>query len=1023
MAAQQHEQQLYFPVPQANVRRINEGRFDGSSAIVAAMGAPKLVTAACKQSSSSSFGSPITNESAALEQREEPMLPSHASDTGMAANRVLRLMQQQQGHRQERCLTPQQQQLATQVPGHPQQSDEEVASHQHGGRVLPPLRLDNGTEACTGAATQGLEADTACQPITDADATFGQDSQRCRPSANSLGGCINSSDPAARPAVTSSFDLQCRLPTTSLINRQDTATFVNSPLALNAPRGPQLQQQQQSPANVMQGTPMRHANPGGANVEGAGASMPGSAATTSAAPQVQLRQLQLQQQQFKLRQKLQQQQILQQHADVQPQQLAPCAPASSNLVGTADRLGNAGLEAQVRARLGLPPKRNNHQAGHAGLGAPTPGAAASPSAASLGPMSGNQVRPELSWGAVAAGQIVKMRLMAAAQQSSQTSSPSMSCSASQATLPAQLQLHNGRSTPNETASNLGQVGGANSELLRGSSPSGFATQHQQHRRQHELLLLSQQQRLSMRQAILRGSSPNALSQPGGPAGTPLERAYSAPQAALETQIAAVRLRKLEQMGISPSQAVLAVAAGARLPGVQSQLACRTNQGYASAGVSNPPSETGSPISGRSYKRSAADRCWEEQLQQQLLQQQLQQQQQQLQQHQQQQLQVQQRQLEMQQLQQQQLQGLAGVPGEVACTGGVERHIGAGVCMATATQPGGGDALQALKRSKAYGAHELLAPAARGFASQAVQRFDSAPLQSQPQHQRPEAALMCRSMPEDIHGSGMVSSPGSAGAGGFEPLGTGIICGGMNTIMDEMGLPVSVSMPVPLQPHPGDGQNRAQGLGADPSASAGGFGSLDGTGAAALVKGAANGIAGGLGIGVMQGPASSLLERNPGIGMGVAMGRPSGSCSGGGINADRLGPMPSMVPRCSDAVMDLADLGPEPDYLADTELQSFIAELCAPMSESAQQDSVTGAASLGPTGLSSEGTCTPGMAMADGMAAGSTGVTSVEGTMPGAGVGTALTMVYAGSRPPHLAFDEEQRALQTEAEALLNFRFD
>ncbi|GIL41966.1 hypothetical protein Vafri_49 [Volvox africanus] len=997
MAAQQHQQQLYYPVPQANVRRVNEVRSDGPSAVGAGMGAPNLATAVCKQSSSSSFGSPITNESAALEQREEPMLPStHASDTGMAANKVLRLLQQQQGHRQERYLTVQQHQPATQVPGHPQQSDEEVASHQQGGRVLPPLRLDNGTEACNGAVIRGLQADTACQ---SADATLRQDGHHCRPIANSLGGSMNCSDPAAGPTVASSFDLPCRLPTTSLINRQDTATFVNSPLAPNAPRGPQLQQQQQPAATVMHGTPLRHASPGGVNVGGAGASMLGSAATTSTTPHMQLRQLQLQQQQFKLRQKVQQQQIFQQQADMQQQQLSPCAPVSSNVVGNTDRLGTVGLEAQVRARLGLPPKRNYHQAGNTGLGPATLGAAGSPSAASLGPVSGHQLGPELGWGTMAAGQIVRMRLMAAVQQSSQTPSPSMSCSASQAAMMAPMPLHNGRSTPNETVSCLGQAGGVNSDTLLGSSPSGIPTQQQQYRRQHDLLL----QRLSMRQAVLRGSSLNALSQPGGPASAPLERAYSAPQAALETQIAAVRLRKLEQMGISPSQAVLAVAAGAQLPGVQPQLACRTSQAYASAGVSNSPSETGSPVSGRSYKRSAADRCWEEQLQQQLLQQQ-------------QQLQVQQRQVEMQQM-----QGLTAVPEGVPCVGGVERHIGPGVCTATATPGGGGDTLQALKRSKAYGAHELLAPAARGFALQAVQRFDSAPLQSQ--HQRPETALMCRSMPEDIHGSGMVSSPGNGGAGGFDPLGTGILSGGVNTIMDEMGLSGSVSLPVPLQTHSDEGLNRAQGLGAGPSASSGGFSSLEGSGAGAMVKGGVNGMASGLGIGAMQGAPNSLLERNPGVGLSVARGRPSLSCSGGSINADGLGPMPSMVPRCSDAVMDLADLVPESDYLADTELQSFIAELCAPAPESAQHDSATGAVGLGPTGLSSEGTCTPGMAIADGMAAGATGMASAEGTMPVAGAGGALTLLCAGPRGPPLAFDEEQRALQTEAEALLNFRFD
>ncbi|GLI70440.1 hypothetical protein VaNZ11_015351 [Volvox africanus] len=995
MAAQQHQQQPYFPVPQANVRRVNEVRFDGPSAAGAAMGAPNLATAACKQSSSSSFGSPIMNESTALEQREEPMLPStQASDTGMAASKVLRLLQQQQGHRQERCLTVQQHQVATQLPGHTQLSDEEVASHQQGGRVLPPLRLDNGTEACNRAAIRGLQADTACQ---SADATFRQDGHHCRPIANSLGRSMDCSDPAAGPTPASSYDLPCKLPTTSLINRQDMATFINSLLlAPNTPRGPQLQQQQQSAATVMHGTPLRQASPGGMNAD---ASMPGSVVTTSTGPQMQLRQLHLQQQQLKLRQQLQQQQIFQKQGDMQQEQLSPCAPMSSNLLGNADRLGTVGLEAQVRARLGLPPKRNHHQAGHTGSGPATLGAAGSPSAASLGPISGHQVGPELGWGTMAAGQIAKMRLMAAVQQSSQTSSPSMSCSASQATMMASMPLHNGRSNPNETLSGLGQAGGVNSELLLGSSPSGFPTQQQQHRRQHELLL----QRLSMRQAVLRGSSPNVLSQPGGPASAPLERAYSAPQAALETQIAAVRLQKLEQMGISPSQAVLAVAAGARLPGVQTQLACRTSQGYASAGVSNAPSEMGSPISGRSYKRSAADRCWEEQLQQQLLQQQ-------------QQLQVQQRQLEVQQK-----QDLTGVPEEVAGVGGVERHIGAGVCMATATRGGDGDALQALKRSKAYSAHELLAPPARGFALQAVQQFDSAPLQSQ--HQRPEMALVCRSMPKDIHGSGIVSSPGNGGAGGFNPRGAGILSGGVNTTMDEMCLPVSVSLLVPLQTHPGEGLDRAQGLGAGPSASSGGLSSLEGSGAGAMIKGGVNSMANGLGIGMMQGAPNSLLERNPGIGFSLARSRPSVSCSSGCINVDGLGPMPSVVPRCSDAVMDLADLVPESDYLADTELQSFIAELCGPAPESAQHDSTTGAVGLGPTGLSSEGTCTTGMAMADGMADGANGMTSVEGTMPGAGAGGTLTVVCSGPRAPHLAFDEEQRALQTEAEALLNFSFD
>ncbi|EFJ46191.1 hypothetical protein VOLCADRAFT_93372 [Volvox carteri f. nagariensis] len=341
------------------------------------------------------------------------------------------------------------------------------------------------------------------------------------------------------------------------------------------------------------------------------------------------------------------------------------------------------------------------------------------------------------------------------------------------------------------------------------------------------------------------------------ASPPLERSISAPQAALETQIAASRLRKLEQMGISPSQAVLAVASGSRLSGMhQPQLSCRTTLGYGHAGPGL---------------------------------------------------------------------GMEGPAGGV-----------------------GSDAVQALKRSKAYGAHELLTPSVRGFMAQGPQpRFDPDVLQAQQQHHS-QAGLLSRSLPNDIPPSAMLPAPSSGGSTGFAPFGAGGVLPVNGPVPGNMDLPMPMSMPH----HPSDSFTRAPGMG--------GFIPLDGPGPGLLGPGAGgNGGSHGMGpmgpiggMGMMaQGMVAACAMEGPDLGpqlghAGVDMGttgegpgQSGGSCGGGSgsgsIPGDGLGP------RCSDVAMDLADLGPEPDFLADTELQSFIAELCAPApGPGGQQDPLT-----------------------------------------------------------------------------------
>ncbi len=979
----------------------------------------------CKPSSCSSFngsGSPVTNPSTVSNLRDEPVLPElrtqHNGPSDQAGGNphlVLHLVQhhrpQHQSDQQgmsEQQQQPQQSQQPSSSHDHPMSSrqqqhqqlthssaaDEEVASQQQQERMLPPLRLDH----------------------PDPEPPRSEDNAGARKISDGVG---------QAKAVSEATGLALGGGTAAAAQRRAAA-----------------------------GQP-RPAGSEGMLLSGSAGGVSDSLASMPSAPlpllsmrqepdterQAQLLRAHLLQQQHQRQQQQAQSQLLQQPGGFGRlgggPGLGPAAPPQ----GSLDAPDRAEIEANVRARLGLKPKRTSGPSGlglPAGLGAS--GAASQALRSRLNGAQPGQVSPHLQ-SASSASPLSVNTLLQRQQQGVGMGAGSG----------AGGRLLNGVSDTATSAASAG-MGRASPDLLLNSAPLLLLQQqHQQQQQQQHQQQLQRQQLLqqrhsfSLRDSLLRSSPnmPGAGEQPttlggslgggvqavglaaglGGPAlaarlgatssGLLIERASSAPQSELEQmgrmerQVAETRLKKLEAMGITPSQAVLAAAGRICAPNT---LTCRTTGGGATG---NSPSDVGSPLgSARSFKRSAAERAWEDQQMQQQQHQGSQQQQ-----HQQQQLFLMQQQHQQHQQQQQQPLGL----GHGFATGPSQlqqQHQFQHQFQQHQQQqqqqllPGGGllstglghqqqhhhhqqslqlqqqqlEVLQAMKR-RACGADS---PLATGRASL---NYPTAPSLLTSEQQ--QLHLATRSMPTDIREAMMLPSHSTAPG---SHLSTGLSTG--------TGAPM-------LRTGLGTGTGLATGIGSLPLNPTGlSTGLATGVGAAMANMTGPLGMGPNSGFGEHLGPMSGPMSGPMGGPMGH-MPPPGVLSTGSGGPEDGLGP-PLMVPRASDAAMDLADFGGgETDYLADNELQSFIAELCAPQGGSLPEGA------MGPNG----GGGSEPMAV-DGGAGGA----GAGGQGPGArGAGGAGGAHGQGPRRRvslhNLALDEEQRALQTEAEALLNFQFD
>ncbi|GFR45041.1 hypothetical protein Agub_g6411 [Astrephomene gubernaculifera] len=576
-----------------------------------------------------------------------------------------------------------------------------------------------------------------------------------------------------------------------------------------------------------------------------------------------------------------------------------CTRAPSSAAAAAGNgCGSQLIEASIRARLGLPPKRCSTAGPGVALGFPSSSGAAALPAAQLGGLGAPGL---MGSAAAAAGSSLQQELLMlrGGRQLSGGAQGSLLLQHQQQRMHGQLEgsgeLLPGLRSPVSTGLPLTAfqaAGGLAAAAAASHAPSTTG----------------------MRAGLLAGAA-------GMQAPLPLERSHSVPLAAADTKAAAVRLRQLEQMGVSVSQAVLAAAANGRFNGGGNGntpgpvVGCRGGDGGLGCGPSTAAAAAGGGAAATSGlralqstgssggacqagKRSAAAfRCEETQQQQ----------------------------------EQSPSQPAPAQQQTPACATGP----GCGVRVAAGLDMGNDMLQAALKRRAVLASSEATSAPGRS------RSFSSSQLQQQQQlqgMQLPRAPFTrLPQQPSITINNNFQAAPGlylppNPGYSHAAALGFG----NSNTGPSGVAFPGPVYVGGPdsrvMLHHPGPSFMAAAsygnmspqpygGLGGPMYGNMGpvplplGGGTMGGAAAGVGMAGWAQVSRGSLSSGYGLGPAPSLSLPLPAPGAGA-----------GAVGA---------AGRGLDEAMDVACLVNEQDYLADSDLQSFIADLCGPASGSEQ----------------------------------------------------------------------------------------